>query len=69
MPRKPIELPPEVAKAFMKGTCARSSLRGATPSIAARQIYVLRQYQGCHARPIRLHEMKEMLHLMRDEIG
>jgi len=30
-------------------------------AIAARQIHVLRQYQGSCERPIKLHDVKEML--------
>jgi hypothetical protein len=53
MPSKPLELPPEVAKAFvadMRAFHAEKSPinRG---EIASRQIYVLRQYQGKDERP------------------
>jgi hypothetical protein len=37
-------------------------------AIAARQIHVLRQYQGSQERPIKLHEVKEMFLQMRDEL-
>jgi hypothetical protein len=34
--------------------------------IAARQIHVLRQYQGKRERPIKLHEVREMFLQMKD---
>jgi hypothetical protein len=36
-------------------------------AIAARQIHVLRQYQGSCERPIKLHDVKEMFLQMRDQ--
>ena len=70
--KKPLELPPDVAKAFLADMRAFFAAGGTgikADEIASRQIHVLRQYQGRHQRPIKLHEVKELFHLMRDEIG
>jgi hypothetical protein len=71
MPRKPIELPPEVAKAFVRDMRAfhaeKSPLKRA--EIASRQIHVLRQYQGKSERPIKLHQVKQMFEEMRDQVS
>jgi hypothetical protein len=70
MPSKPIELPPEVAKAFVRDMRAfheeKSPIK--RDEIASQQIHVLRQYQGKSERPIKLHEVKEMFVQMRDQI-
>ena len=69
MPRKPIELPPAVARNFvrdMRAFAENNTIKA--DAIAARQIHVLRQYQGSHERPIKLHEVKEMFLQMRDEL-
>lgn len=71
MPKVP-DLPPNVAARFLQDMRAFFAA-GATgikaDEIAARQIHALRQYQGRRERPIKLHEVKELFHLMRDEIG
>jgi hypothetical protein len=57
MPRKSLELPPEVAKAFVRDMRAfhaeKSPLK--RDEIASRQIHVLRQYQGKSERPIKMY--------------
>jgi hypothetical protein len=66
MPRKPLELPPEIAKAF------RADMRAymAEPNqikrdeIAIRQLYALSPY--CRSKKLRLFEVKEMFMQMRD---
>jgi len=69
MRNKSIELPPEVAKAFLRDMCAyfaeKSHLKH--DEIASRQIHVLRQFQGKHERPIKLHQVKQMFEEMRDQ--
>ena len=59
MPSKPIELPPEVAKAFVRDMRAFHAEKGPIKrdEIASRQIHVLRQYQGKNERPIKLHQV------------
>jgi hypothetical protein len=58
MPSKPIELPLEVARAFVRDMRAffaeKSPIK--RDEIASRQIHVLRSYQGKHERPIKLHQ-------------
>ena len=67
---KPIDLPPAVARNFVKDMLAflaeKDSIK--RDEIAARQIHVLRQYQGPRERPIRLHEVKQMFHAMKDHV-
>jgi hypothetical protein len=43
----------------------KSSLK--RDEIASRQIHVLRQFQGKHERPIKLHQVREMFEEMRDQ--
>jgi hypothetical protein len=57
MPRNPIELPPEVAKAFVRDMRAFHAEKNPLKrdEIASRQIHVLRQFQGKHGnRPVKL---------------
>jgi hypothetical protein len=70
MPRKPIELPPEVAEAFvadMRAFFAEPNLIK-RDDIAARQMSVLRQYQGPREKPVRIPDIIEMFRQMMDEI-
>jgi hypothetical protein len=70
MPRKPIELPPEVAKAFVRDMKAFFKAGGTgvkADGIAARQLHALRAYQGPREKPIKLHQVKEMFVQMRDQ--
>lgn len=68
MPNKPIELPPAVARGFVRDMRAFHAEKGSLKrdEIAARQIHVLRQYQGARDRPIKLHEVKQMFAEMKD---
>jgi hypothetical protein len=69
MPRKPLELPPEVAEAFvadMRAFFAEPNLIK-RDEIAARQVHVLRQYQGPRERPVRIPDIMEMFRLMRED--
>jgi hypothetical protein len=70
MPRKPLELPIEIAKAFVRDMRAfhaeKSPLK--RDEIASRQIHVLRQFQAKNERPIKLHQVKEMFEEMRDQV-
>jgi hypothetical protein len=66
IPSKPIELPTEVAKTFVRAFhTEKSTLK--RDEIASRQIHVLRQYQGKNERPIKLAEVKQMFEEMRDQ--
>jgi len=69
MPRKLIELPPEVAKAFVREMHAFHAEKSPIKrdEIASRQIHVLRQFQGKSERPIKLHQVKEMFEELRDQ--
>jgi hypothetical protein len=68
MPKKPLDLPMKVAKAFVKDM----KLYFAEPNaikrdeIAGRQMHELRKYQGPRERPIRIPDIKEMFEEMRD---
>jgi hypothetical protein len=64
---KPIELPPEVAKAFVRDMRAFHAEKSPIKRDASRQIHVLRQYQGKNERPIKLHQVKEMFEELRDQ--
>jgi hypothetical protein len=65
---KQIELPPGVAKAFVRDMRAfhAEKDRLKRDEIAARQSHALREYQGPRERPIKLHEVKQMFHAMKD---
>jgi hypothetical protein len=69
MPRKPIELPPAVARRFMEDL--RAFFAEESPNkrdeIAGRQMSVLRQYQGPREKPVRIPDIKEMFLQMRDD--
>ena len=66
MPSKPIELPPEVAKAFVRDMKAFFAAGGTGPradGIAAMQLHALKEhYKG----KLRLTNVKEMFLQMRD---
>jgi hypothetical protein len=68
MPSEPIELPPEVAKAFLRDMRAFHAEKSPIKrdEIASRQIHVLRHYQGKNERPIKLHQVKQMFEEMKD---
>ena len=69
MPRKPIEIPPEVVEAFvadMRAFFAEPNLIK-RDDIAARQMSVLRQYQGPREKPVRIPDIMEMFRQMRDD--
>jgi hypothetical protein len=71
MKMKDIEIPPEVAEAFVRDMRAffaeKSPLK--RDEIAGRQIHVLRQYQEKSERPIELHQVKQMFEEMRDDLA
>ena len=70
MPRKPIELPPAVARRFledMRAYFAETNLIK-RDEIAIRQLVALNEYLGRRARPLRVIDVKEMFLQMRDKI-
>ena len=67
MPRKPIELPPEVARAFVRDMrafhAAKDSLK--KDEIAAKQLWLLKQHWNSK---LRITDVRAMVELMRDEV-
>jgi hypothetical protein len=70
MPCKPLELPPDVADAFVAEM--RAFFAEPNPikrdEIAIRQMSVLRQYQGPREKPVSIADIMEMFRLMRDDL-
>jgi hypothetical protein len=69
MPRRPKELPPEVARAFVRDMRAffaeKSTIKA--DEIAIRQLVVLNEYLGRRQKPLRVTDVKEMFLQMRDQ--
>ena len=68
MPRKPIEIPPAAARAFMRDMRAFHAAKTGRErdEIAARQLRALREHQGAHYKPLRLTDVHELFLAMRD---
>ena len=68
MPRKPIEMPPEVARRFVEDMRAYFAEKNAVKrdEIAIRQLVALNEYLGRRERPLRIPDVKEMFLQMRD---
>ena len=66
MPRKPIELPPAVVRAFVQDMHAFLAEEKAIKrdEIAARQLHALKKH---YAGKLRLHDVKEIFLQMKDE--
>jgi hypothetical protein len=66
-PSKPIELPPEVARAFVRDMRAFFAERDTNKrdEIASRQLQALNEYRG--PRKLRLADIKQMFLQMRDQ--
>ena len=66
--RKPLDLPPEVARAFVKDMKAffAEEDRLKRDEIALRQLHVLREHQGPRDETIRLSDVKAMFLQMRN---
>ena len=66
MPRKPVNLPPEVARVFVRDMHAYFATKGiAADRFAAQQLHGLKEhYDG----KLKLHDVKEMFVQMRDQI-
>jgi hypothetical protein len=70
MPSKPLELPPDVARAFvrdMKAFFAAGGTGVKADEIAIRQLVALNEYLGKRHRALRVTDVKEMFVQMRDE--
>jgi hypothetical protein len=67
MPRKPIELPPEVARRFVRDMLAYFAEPNSIKrdEIAARQLHALRQY---YSGKLRLTDVTQMFVQMRDQV-
>lgn len=71
MARKPIELPPEVARKFVEDM--RAYLK--EPSelkrdvIAARQMHILNEHARPGDKPVRIPDVREMFERMRNYLG
>ena len=68
MPRKPLELPPAVARAFVRDmraffACGHDTIKA--DGIAAMQLHALRQH---FSGKLRLTDVKEMFVAMRDQV-
>jgi hypothetical protein len=68
MPRKQLEVPPAVARAFVEDMRAFFAEKNAIKrdEIAARQLHVLRAYDPPRAKKLRLSEVHEMFLQMKD---
>jgi hypothetical protein len=69
MPRKPIELPPAGARAFVRDMCAFFAAGHDTikdDGIAARQLFALKQH---YAGKLKLTDVLEMFLQMRDQVS
>ena len=68
MPREQLELPPQVAKAFVKDMRAyfKANDQNKRDEIAARQRSALSEFQGPHDKKLRLTDVIKMFHEMRD---
>ena len=69
MPRKPIELPPAVARSFAKDMRAYHATKDTMKrdEIAARQAWLLSEHLGPREKKLRVIDVREMFVEMRDE--
>jgi hypothetical protein len=69
MPRKPLDLPMKVAKAFIKDMRAFHAEPNAITrdEIAGRQMHALRRFQRRDEKPVRIPDIKEMFEQMKDQ--
>jgi hypothetical protein len=68
MIRKPIDMPPKVARGFVRAMKDHFAEEDPTKrdAIAAHQLSVLRQYQGPRDKKLRLDDVKEMFEQMKE---
>jgi hypothetical protein len=67
--RKPLNLPPAVARAFVRDmkTYFAEEDGHKRDAIAVRQLHALKEHQGPREKPLRLSDVKEMFQQMKDE--
>ena len=70
VPRKPIELPPAVARRFVQDMRAFHAEKNSIKrdEVAARQMHALRQLQGPRDKKLRVADVIEMFRQMRDQV-
>jgi hypothetical protein len=70
MPRKQLELPPAVAREFVKDMRAYFAEKDGVKrdEIAARRAWLLGQHLGQREKELRVTDVKEMFLQMRDEV-
>jgi hypothetical protein len=68
MPSKPIDMPPKVARGFVRAMNDYFADEDPTKrdAIAAHQLSVLGQYQGPREKKLRLEDVKELFERMKD---
>lgn len=61
-PAKPLELPPKIARAFVKDMHAYFAEENQTTrdAIAVRQLHALKEHQGPREKVLRLSDVKQM---------
>jgi hypothetical protein len=64
MPRKPIEIPPAAARAFVEDM--RAFHKAKTDEIAARQLHELQKHQRPGEKKLRLSDVHELFLAMKD---
>jgi hypothetical protein len=68
MASKPLDLPPTVARAFVKDMRAYSKEEDPIKrdAIAARQLHALKEHQGPREKALRLSDVKQMFQQMKE---
>ena len=66
-----INLPPDIARGFVKDMRAFFSEEDATKRdvIAVRQLHALKEHQGPREKPLRLSDVKQMFREMKGIVG
>jgi hypothetical protein len=69
--RKPLDLPPAVARAFVDDMRAFFAENNAAKrdAIAVRQLHALKDHQGPREKPLRLSDVKQMFVEMKGIVG
>jgi hypothetical protein len=69
--RKPLELPPNVARGFMDDMWAYFAEEDPNKRdvIAVRQLHALKEHQGPREKPLRLSDVKAMFAEMKGIVG
>jgi hypothetical protein len=69
--RKPLDLPPAVARGFVEAMndYFAESDKTKRDAIAAHQLSVLSKYQGPREKALRLSDVKEMFEQMRNDLA